>query len=113
MKYYQKNDPREQGICVATRNGESYTELIKRFKKKYSKSGLNKEVRNKMFFVKPGDKKRMKQVAAERMRQREEEKKLKRFKKLRIVRKKGVSNANNSSSKRQGSSRSTKTERFN
>ena len=115
MKYYQKNDPREQGVCVASRDGESYTDLIKRFKKKYSKSGLNKEVRNKMFFVKPGDRKRMKKVAAERMRQREEEKKQKRFKKLRVVRnkKKGVSNENNSSSKRQSGSGTSKTRRVN
>ena len=115
MKYYRKTDPKEQGICVVAKSGEPLTDLIKRFKKKYSKSGLNKEARDKMFFVKPGDKKRMKKVAAERMRQREEEKKLKRVKKLRIVRnkKKGDINEKNSSSKRQSNSRSFKTGRIN
>lgn len=110
MKHHQKYDPNEKGICVVSRKGESTIDLIKRFKKKYSKSGLNKEVRNKMFFVKPGDKKRIKRAAAERMRQREEEKKFKRIKKLRLTRKKkrGGRNENSTSSKRQNSSRSTK-----
>ena len=48
--------------------------MIKRFRKKYSKSGVAKEVRDRMFFEKPSDKKRRKKVQSIRMIKREEEK---------------------------------------
>lgn len=108
MAHYKK-DPREKGICVVARKNEPLADMIKRFKKKYSKSGLTKEVRSKMFYVKPGDKKRMKRAAAERMRQRDQEKKVKRFKKLTSLKnkRKGEKNENSKGSKRQSSSRTS------
>lgn len=77
LSYYRKN--KEEGIMVVKKKNESYTDLMKRFKKKYSKSGLNKEIRDRMYYDKPSIKKRKKRAAAQRMRQREEEKHLKRL----------------------------------
>jgi len=50
----------KSGICVVKRKDESVEDLIKRFKKKFGKSGITKEVKEKMYFEKPSDKKRRK-----------------------------------------------------
>lgn len=63
-----------QGICVVRRKGESNDELLKRFRKKFSKSGISKELRERMFFEKPSDKKRRKRLQSIRAIKREEEK---------------------------------------
>jgi len=63
------------GICVVQKKGESTHELIKRFRKKYSKSGIAKEFRDSMFHEKPSIKKRKKRARAKRMHKKEEEKK--------------------------------------
>ena len=48
--YHQHYHPEEsQGICVVRREGEFNEELFKRFRKKFSKSGLAKELREKCF----------------------------------------------------------------
>ncbi len=62
------------GICVVRREGESDDELIKRFRKKFSKSGLAKELRERMYFEKPSDKKRRKKAQYIRNIEKEEEK---------------------------------------
>ena len=64
------------GICVVRRNGESTENVIRRFRKKYSKSDLVKELRERMFFEKPGDKKRRKRKQNNRARQQEQRKEL-------------------------------------
>ena len=64
--------------------------MIKRFRKKYSKSGVAKEVRDRMFFEKPSDKKRRKKVQSIRMIKREEEKVVKmqeRYKRMKLKKK--------------------------
>jgi len=71
-KYYHPDE--HSGICVVKRKGESVESLIKRFKKKYSKSSISKEVRDKMYYEKPSDKKRRKKMQSIRAIQREEEK---------------------------------------
>ncbi len=59
--YYKNFYPEEHtGICVIKRKGESIESLIKRFRKKISKNDVIKEVHERMYFVKPGDKKRRK-----------------------------------------------------
>lgn len=59
--YHKHFFPEEHtGICVVKRRGESTESLIKRFRKKFSKSNVIKELQEKMFFEKPGDKKRRK-----------------------------------------------------
>ena len=75
MSYNKHYYAQEQsGICVIRRKGESDDELLKRFRKKYSKSGLSKELRERMYFEKPSDKKRRKRLQSIRAIKREEEK---------------------------------------
>ena len=62
------------GICVVSREGESDDDLIKRFRKKFSKSGLAKELRERMYFEKPSDKKRRRKAQCIRNIHKEEEK---------------------------------------
>lgn len=48
------------GIAVTLRQGEDGGALIRRFKKKVSKSGIIQESRRRMFFEKPSDFRRRK-----------------------------------------------------
>lgn len=64
----------KNGICVVRRESEDIEDLIKRFRKKFSKSGLAKEVRERMYFEKPSDKKRRRKAQCIRNIEKEEEK---------------------------------------
>ena len=77
----------EVGVCVVKRRNENINDLIRRFKKKYSKSGLNKEVRDLLSYDKPSVKKRKKSAAAKRTKIREEKKNLNQTKKRKKERK--------------------------
>lgn len=73
--YHKHYYPEENsGICVVRRKGESDDELLKRFRKKYSKSGIAKELKERMYYEKPSDKRRRKKLQSIRNIQREEEK---------------------------------------
>ena len=73
--YHKYYEPKENdGICVVCKKNESIDDLLKRFRKKYSKSGLARELRERMAFEKPSDRKRRKRVQAQRLREKEEEK---------------------------------------
>jgi small subunit ribosomal protein S21 len=76
-------EKREIGVCVVSRNYESTTELIRRFKKKYSKSGIVQELKNRMSYTKPSIAKNLKSQAARRLRELEEKKRLDRIRKFR------------------------------
>jgi len=69
-KYY--NAQEHTGICVTKREDESIDDLIRRFRKKCSKSGISKELRERMYFEKPSKKRRRKKAQSIRMIQREE-----------------------------------------
>jgi len=71
-KFY--NAAEHSGICVVKRKNESDEELIRRFRKKFSKSGLAKEIREKMYYEKPSYRKRRKQAQSIRLIKKEEEK---------------------------------------
>lgn len=71
-KYYKPDEL--SGICVVKRKGESDEDMIKRFRKKFSKSGLARELRERMYFEKPGHKKRRKKAQSIRLIKKEEEK---------------------------------------
>ena len=71
-KYYHPDE--HSGICVVRRKDESVESLIKRFKKKYSKSSISKEVRDRMYYEKPSNKRRRKKMQGIRAIKREEEK---------------------------------------
>jgi small subunit ribosomal protein S21 len=70
--YY--NPDEYNGICVVRRKGENDEDFVKRFRKKYAKSGLAKELRDKMYFEKPSDKRRRKKSQSIRLLKKEEEK---------------------------------------
>jgi small subunit ribosomal protein S21 len=75
VKYHQHYHAEEQsGICVVRRKDETVEDLLKRFRKKYSKSGVSKEIRDRMYFEKPSDKKRRKRAQSIRNIKREMEK---------------------------------------
>lgn len=70
--YYKPDE--YSGICVVRRKGEDDEEFIKRFRKKFAKSGLAKEYREKMYFEKPSEKRRRKKAQSLRLLKKEEEK---------------------------------------
>jgi len=70
--YYKADE--YSGICVVRRKGEDDEDLIKRFRKKYSKSGLAKELRERMAFEKPSNRKRRKKAQSIRLLKKEDEK---------------------------------------
>ena len=73
--YHKNYYPAEQnGICVVRRKNESDEDLVKRFRKKYSKSGIARELKDRMGYQKPSEKKRRKRMQAQRLREKEEEK---------------------------------------
>ena len=69
--YYKEE---HSGICVVRRPDESIEDLIKRFKKKFAKSGLIRELKEKSYFEKPSVKKRRKRQQSIRLALREKEK---------------------------------------
>ncbi len=90
MSYHKHFHAAEHtGICVVRRKGEDAEDLIKRFRKKYSKSGLSKELRERMYFEKPSDKKRRKLIQSLRAMKRDEEKLIKLKEKLERKKMKG------------------------
>jgi small subunit ribosomal protein S21 len=73
--YHNHYHPDEKsGICIVRRKDETSDELVRRFRKKYSKSGLAKEIRDRMFYEKPSDKRRRKKMQSIRQIQRDKEK---------------------------------------
>lgn len=71
-KYYHPEE--SAGICVVRREGEDYEDLMKRFRKKFSKSGVIKDLRDKTYYEKPSDKKRRKRAQSLRAREKDQEK---------------------------------------
>jgi len=72
QKHFHEQE--HKGICVVRRKDESDDDLLKRFRKKYSKSGISKELRERMYFEKPSDKKRRKKIQSLRAIQRDAKK---------------------------------------
>jgi len=56
------------GITIS--ENESIDKALKRFKKKYERSGILKEFKKRTFFVKPSVKKRLERIKATRRAQR-------------------------------------------
>jgi small subunit ribosomal protein S21 len=57
-------------VGIIIQENEAIDKAIKRFKKKYERSGVLKEFKKRTFFTKPSIKKRMKKVKAIRRAQR-------------------------------------------
>lgn len=89
-------DDKEKGICVVTRESESIESLLKRFKRKVTKSDILKEFKLTTEYLKPSVKRRKKEVEARRRRIKEQMKVEKEFQKKK--KKKGDRKANEISS---------------
>ena len=81
-KYYHPEE--NSGICVVRREGENYEDLLKRFRKKFSKSGVIKDLRDRTYYEKPSDKKRRKRAQSIRAREKELEKEQEQMKRFKI-----------------------------
>lgn len=57
-------------VGIVLQESESIDRAIRRFKKKYERSGVLKEFKRRAYFTKPSTKKRMKKVKAIRRAQR-------------------------------------------
>lgn len=66
------NDRREVSYMVGIliQENENIDRAIRRFKKKYERSGILKEVKRRAYFTKPSVKRRMKKIKAVRRGQR-------------------------------------------
>jgi len=53
-------------VGITIQENESIDKALKRFKKKYERSGVLKEFKKRTFFVKPSVKKRMEKIKATR-----------------------------------------------
>ena len=58
-------------IGVTIQNSENIDRALRRFKKKYERSGILKEYKKRTFFVKPSIEKRMERIKAQRRASRE------------------------------------------
>ena len=59
------------GVSVKLREGEDFESLMKRFKKKYTKSGIQYELKDRMYHLTKMQKKRKKKEQAQRRNFRE------------------------------------------
>lgn len=57
-------------VGIVIQDNENIDRAIRRFKKKYERSGILKEVKKRAYFTKPSVKKRMKKIKAIRRSQR-------------------------------------------
>jgi small subunit ribosomal protein S21 len=66
-----------KGIFVERRDGEDIETLLRRFKKKVSKSGILQDLKKKSFYVKPSEHKKKKSLDARRRNEKERMKNIK------------------------------------
>ena len=72
-----------KGIFVERREGEDPESLIKRFKKKVSKSGILQDLKKKSFYVKPSEYRKKKSLDARRRNEKDRIKNIKTSDKMR------------------------------
>ena len=53
-------------VCINIQNNESIDRALRRFKKKYERSGVLREYKKRTQFIKPSVEKRMARIKAER-----------------------------------------------
>jgi len=58
-------------VGIILQENESIDKALKRFKKKYERSGILKEFKKRTFFVKPSIERRMERIKAQRRASRE------------------------------------------
>jgi len=68
---YVNSEMEKYGVCVIKRNGEDPEIMLKRFKKKFAKSGILQECKQRMYYEKPSVRKKRKRREADRRRKKE------------------------------------------
>jgi len=74
LSYYRQFRQKERGVCVIAKQGELLHDLIRRFKKKFSRSGIAVELRERSYYEKPSVRKKKKRAIARLRRLKEQEK---------------------------------------
>ena len=59
-------------ITVTVKKDETFERALRRFKRKVEQAGIKKDLKRKMFYIKPGEAKRKKQREAMRRRRKQE-----------------------------------------
>ncbi len=59
-------------ITVTVKKDEPFERALRRFKRKVEQAGIKKEIKRKMYYIKPGEAKRKKQREAMRRRRKQE-----------------------------------------
>ncbi len=59
-------------ITVTVKKDEPFERALRRFKRKVEQAGIKKDLKRKMFYIKPGEAKRKKQREAMRRRRKQE-----------------------------------------
>lgn len=57
-------------ILVKVRENESFEKAMRRFRRKVEREGIRKDIKKNSFYLKPGEKKRLKQRLAEKRRRK-------------------------------------------
>ena len=73
---FRKNDdgPRPQGLQVFVRDGEDISKALRKLKKKVEAAGILKDLRDKQFYQKPSEKRRIaKKAGIARWKKRQKE----------------------------------------
>ena len=81
MNYRIDPEQEYKGCCVVLREDESIESLIKRFKKKFIKSGITQDLWKKSYYEKPSIKRKKKRIEAQKKLLRTQSKREKMIKK--------------------------------
>ena len=55
----QDNNPKPSGVQVFVREGEDISKVLRKLKKKVERAGIIKDLRDKQYYQKPSEKKRL------------------------------------------------------
>ena len=57
-------------VIVTVRDNEPFEKALRRFRRKVEREGIRKDIKKNSFYLKPGEKKRLKQRLAEKRRRK-------------------------------------------
>lgn len=95
---FDSNNPDLQGIAVVKRPHETEESLIRRFKRKVTKSEILREYKKKLEYIKPSIAKKRKSIEARKRDEKDAEKAKKKYDKMKKNQKREVKNENITSS---------------
>lgn len=95
---FDSNNPEVHGIVVVKRPYETEESLIKRFKRKVTKSEILREYKKKMEYIKPSIAKKRKSIEARKRDEKDSEKAKKKYDKMKKNQKRGDKKSENTTS---------------